>query len=144
MCAQGPGFGKGASESWVGLPVGLPAVWPSGRDGAVALLRYWAGARAAAGVTEQSVDAATLAEALDAARSGRGERFAQVLGVCSFVVDEQPVGLTPHGEVKLTADSVVEVLPPFAGGAGVSELNALRPDPRWRPRWRAGAPTVRA
>ncbi len=92
----------------------------------MAVLRYWAGAREAAGVTEQSVDVATLAEALDAARSGRGERFAQVLGVCSFVVDEQPVGLTPHGEVKLAADSVVEVLPPFAGGAGDGELSAGR------------------
>ena len=81
------------------------------------MLRYWAGARAAAGVTEQSVDAATLAEALDAARSGRGERFAQVLGACSFVVDERPVGLTPHAEVIAGPDAVVEVLPPFAGGA---------------------------
>ena len=84
----------------------------------MAVLRYWAGARAAAGVAEQSVDAATLAAALEAARSGRDERFAQVLSVCSFVVDEQPVGLTPHEEVMVTADSVVEVLPPFAGGSG--------------------------
>ena len=34
----------------------------------MAVLRYWAGARAAAGVAEEQVDAATLAEALDAAR----------------------------------------------------------------------------
>ncbi len=84
----------------------------------MALLRYWAGARAAAGVSEQSVEAPTLAEALDAARSGRDERFAQVLSVCSFVVDEQPIGMTPHPDVLLAADTVVEVLPPFAGGSG--------------------------
>lgn len=83
----------------------------------MAALRYWAGARAAAGVREQAVDAATLADALDAARANRDEHFARVLGVCSFVVDEQPVGLTPHTDVALAADSVVEVLPPFAGGA---------------------------
>ena len=83
----------------------------------MAVLRYWAGVRAAAGVAEQSVDAATLTEALDAARSGRDERFARALSVCSFVVDERPVGLTPHAEVMLAADSVVEVLPPFAGGS---------------------------
>ena len=97
----------------------------------MAVLRYWAGARAAAGVAEQSVSATTLAEALDVARSGRGERFAQVLSVCSFVVDEQPVGLMPHAEVLLADEAVVEVLPPFAGGAGDSELSAGRPDPRW-------------
>jgi molybdopterin converting factor small subunit len=83
----------------------------------VAVLRYWAGAQAAAGVHEQVVDAATLADALDSARATRDERFAQVVRVCSFVVDEQPVGLTPHAEVPLGAGSVVDVLPPFAGGA---------------------------
>lgn len=83
----------------------------------MALVRYWAGARAAAGVSEESLDAATLGAALDAVRSGRDERFARALSVCSFVVDELPVGLTPHDEVALDADSVVEVLPPFAGGS---------------------------
>jgi molybdopterin converting factor small subunit len=80
--------------------------------------RYWAGAQAAAGVGEQVVDASTLADALDAARASRDEHFARVLSVCSFVVDERPVGLTRHAEVPLRPDSVVEVLPPFAGGAG--------------------------
>ena len=84
----------------------------------MAVLRYWAGARAAAGVETERVDAATLAEALDAARAGRDERFGRVLSACSFVVDEQPVGRTPAPEVALGPDAVVEVLPPFAGGAG--------------------------
>ena len=81
-------------------------------------LRYWAGARAAAGVSEESVDATTLLAALDGARASRGESFARIVGVCSFVVDERPVGRTPHADVPLGPDSVVEVLPPFAGGAG--------------------------
>lgn len=84
----------------------------------MAVLRYWAGARAAAGVAEEPVPAATLQEALDAARALRDEHFARVLSVCSFVVDEQPVGRTPHAEVPLASDAVIEVLPPFAGGAG--------------------------
>lgn len=83
----------------------------------MAVLRYWAGARAAAGVTEEQVDAATLAAALDAARVGRDERFARVLSVCAFVIDEQPAGLTPPDQLALTPESVVDVLPPFAGGA---------------------------
>lgn len=84
----------------------------------MAQMRYWAGARAAAGVAEESVDASTLLGALDAARASRDESFASVVGVCSFVVDEVPVGRTPHADVLLRPESVVEVLPPFAGGAG--------------------------
>ena len=90
----------------------------------MALLRYWAGARAAAGAAEESVDASTLLVALDAARGSRDESFARVIGVCAFVVDEQPVGTTPHDQVALTPESVVEVLPPFAGGAGDIGLSA--------------------
>ncbi len=90
----------------------------------MAVLRYWAGARAAAGVTEEQVDAATLAAALDAARVGRDERFARVLSVCAFVIDEQPAGLTPPDQLPLTPESVVDVLPPFAGGARDIGLSA--------------------
>ena len=90
----------------------------------MAVLRYWAGARAAAGVETELVDAATLAEALDAARAGRDERFGRVLDVCSFVVDEQPVGRTPPAEVVLAPEATVEVLPPFAGGASDIEQSA--------------------
>ena len=90
----------------------------------MAVLRYWAGARAAAGVESERVAAVTLAEALDAARAGRDEGFGRVLEVCSFVVDEQPVGRTPPAEVSLAPEAVVEVLPPFAGGAGEIEQSA--------------------
>lgn len=83
----------------------------------MAVLRYWAGARAAAGVESERVDAATLQEALDAARAGRDDRFGRVLSACSFVVDEQPVGRTPAADIVLEPEAVVEVLPPFAGGA---------------------------
>ena len=79
-------------------------------------LRYWAGARAAAGVAEEQTSAATLAEALLLARSVRDDRFGQVLGVCSFVVDGDPVGSRDHAEVRLAGTSLVDVLPPFAGG----------------------------
>lgn len=91
----------------------------------MAVLRYWAGARAAAGVEHERVDAATLAEALDAARAGRDEGFGRIVAVCSFVVDEHPVGRTSPAEVALHAESVVEVLPPFAGGASDMEPSAL-------------------
>ena len=78
-------------------------------------LRYWAAARAAAGCAEQQVRAATLADALRQVVPGR-ERLAQVLAVCSYVVDGDPVGSRPHEAVPLAAGALVDVLPPFAGG----------------------------
>jgi len=81
-----------------------------------ATLRYWAGARAAAGVASEQTSAATLAEALLLARSVRDDRFTAVLAVCSFVVDGDPVGARDHGTVVLVDGGLVDVLPPFAGG----------------------------
>jgi sulfur-carrier protein len=82
----------------------------------VTVLRYWAGARAAAGTSSEEVDATTLGEALDRVRAGRDERFARVLGVCAFVVDGDPVGSRDPADVALSQGAVVDVLPPFAGG----------------------------
>lgn len=79
-------------------------------------IRYWAGARAAAGVADEQTSARTLAEALLLARSTRDDRFGKVLEVCSFVVDGDPVGGRDHSSVVLTDDGLVDVLPPFAGG----------------------------
>ena len=89
---------------------------PQWEDLGVTTLRYWAAARAAAGVTEEQTSASTLAEALLLARSVRDDRFGQVLGVCSFVVDGDPVGARDHAEVRLVDAGLVDVLPPFAGG----------------------------
>lgn len=80
------------------------------------IVRYFAAAKAAAGAGEDVLRAATLAQALDAARAGRDARFAAVLERCSFVVDGAPVGVRDHATVALSEDSVVECLPPFAGG----------------------------
>lgn len=79
-------------------------------------IRYWAAARAAAGVAEEQTSASTLAEALLLARSVRDDRFGQVLGVCSYVVDGSPVGSRDHTTVPLVDGGLVDVLPPFAGG----------------------------
>ena len=79
-------------------------------------LRYWAAARAAAGVAEETTSASTLAEALLLARAARDDRFGRVLEVCSFVVDGEPVGARDHGSVPLADGGLVDVLPPFAGG----------------------------
>jgi molybdopterin converting factor small subunit len=80
-------------------------------------IRYWAAARAAAGVDEEPYDGETLADALGAARERHGEALSRVLDRCSYVVDTAPVGGRAHDTVALTDGGTVEVLPPFAGGA---------------------------
>jgi molybdopterin synthase sulfur carrier subunit len=82
----------------------------------VTVVRYWAAARAAAGTSEETYDAASLAEVVELAGAAHGEGLARVLRMCAFVVDGNPVGVRPHESIELEAGSVVEVLPPFAGG----------------------------
>lgn len=80
-------------------------------------VRYWAAAKEAAGIAEESVDADTLQDVLDTVRHTRADdRFLRVLGVSSLLVDEKPVGGRAHGDVVITDGTVIEVLPPFAGG----------------------------
>ena len=79
-------------------------------------LRYWAAARAAAGRAEEECSAATLADALAQAGAEHGPPLEKVLSVCSYLVDGDPVGARPHDEVLLADGSLVDVLPPFAGG----------------------------
>lgn len=81
-------------------------------------VRYWAAAKAAAGVAEEQVEAvASLAGLLDAVRALHGDELDRVLGRCSYLVDEVSPGRTPHAEVALADGAVVDVLPPFAGGS---------------------------
>jgi molybdopterin converting factor small subunit len=79
-------------------------------------LHYWAGARAAAGVAEEQIEARSVAEALQSACAQRSDpRFDKVIKASSVLID----GLTAHQldlERPLTGPVRVEVLPPFAGG----------------------------
>jgi len=83
---------------------------------AVGTLRFWAAAKAAAGIAEEPYDATTLAEALAAARARHGDALGRVLDRSTYIVDDAPVGGRPHDSVRLTDGGSVEVLPPFAGG----------------------------
>jgi molybdopterin converting factor small subunit len=80
-------------------------------------VRYWAAAKAAAGVPEEELDAAgSLASLLDALRAAHGQPLAGVLARCSYLVDEVSPGTLPHDQVAVADGAVVDVLPPFAGG----------------------------
>ena len=81
-------------------------------------IQYWAAAKQAAGVAEESVEAGTLAEALEeiVARRGDDGRLRSVLARSSFLVDGTPAGRQMAAELVLTEAARVEVLPQFAGG----------------------------
>jgi len=77
----------------------------------VATVRYYAAARAAAGVPTEEIPAASLKELMDVLAQRRA--LARVLPACSYLVD----GLVSREPTTpLTAASTVDVLPPFAGG----------------------------
>jgi molybdopterin synthase sulfur carrier subunit len=81
-------------------------------------IQYWAAAREAAGVDLESVEARTLAEALEkiVARRGDDERLRSVLARSSFLVDGASAGRSVAADLVLQDAAVIEVLPQFAGG----------------------------
>ena len=82
-------------------------------------IQYWAAAKEAAGVAAESVEAETLAEALDVIVARRGdddERLRSVLAASSFLVDGAPAGRRVPADLVLPEAARIEVLPPFAGG----------------------------
>ena len=76
-------------------------------------VRFFAGARTAAGCSEDVVAAGTLDELIDRLAAVHGDRLTAVLVVSSYLVD----GLVWHDRgAPLPAGATVDVLPPFAGG----------------------------
>ena len=74
-------------------------------------VRYWAGARAAAGIDDERLQASSVDDLVQRL-SARTPELAPVLALSSLIVD----GLVARGPVELVDGAVVEVLPPFAGG----------------------------
>jgi molybdopterin synthase sulfur carrier subunit len=81
-------------------------------------IRYWAAAKEAAGIQEESVEASTLSELLNTVVASRKPdgRLATVLARSSFLVNADPVGRAAKESIVLDDGAVIEVLPPFAGG----------------------------
>lgn len=83
-------------------------------------VRYFAGARAAAGVAEETVRVArpgaapvTVADVLDAVLALHDGRLADVVPACSYLLDG--VAVRDHG-IPVPEQAELDVLPPFAGG----------------------------
>ncbi len=79
----------------------------------VVTVRYFAGARAAAGVDVEIREAGSLDELVGQMVDAHGEKLERVLTACSFLVD----GTSARDRaMTLSPGAVVDVLPPFAGG----------------------------
>ncbi|ANZ36612.1 molybdopterin synthase sulfur carrier subunit [Lentzea guizhouensis] len=79
-------------------------------------IRYFAGARAAAGVADEDLvldGSPTVAVVVSAIEERHGDRLAKVLAASSFLLDGVAVRDT---SVPVPAGAQLDVLPPFAGG----------------------------
>ncbi|PRW62938.1 MoaD/ThiS family protein [Actinopolyspora mortivallis] len=102
-----------------GAATDSPERAPSG--GVRVLVRYFAGARAAAGTAEENVEVTpaeadsgvTVSDVLRQVLAAHDARLGRVVAACSFLVD----GVAVRDESTPVSDgSEVDVLPPFAGG----------------------------
>jgi molybdopterin converting factor small subunit len=85
---------------------------PPGAAAATVTVRYWAGARAAAGVDSDIVTGcATVADAVAEVTRLR-PALVPVAAVSSLLLEGRPA----EPGATLSAGAVLEVLPPFAGG----------------------------
>jgi molybdopterin converting factor small subunit len=92
----------------------------AGGETASIIVRYWASARAAAGVESDELavtGALTLADVVRrAAGLHQGTRLPGVLEACSVRVGDEPVKSRDPESVLVRPGQSVEFLPPFAGG----------------------------
>lgn len=82
-------------------------------------IRYFAAAKAAAGVGSDTVELsapAPLADVLAAALGRRPAKLTEVASVCSILVGDVPLGERDPATVTIRPGDEIQVLPPFAGG----------------------------
>jgi molybdopterin synthase sulfur carrier subunit len=83
-------------------------------------VRYWAAAKAAARTAEDHLQVTGPTTLADVRRQAvalhPGTRLEAVLGACSVLVGDEPVGTRPDDQVEVRPGDSVEFLPPFAGG----------------------------
>ncbi len=77
-------------------------------------VRYWAGARDAAGCAEESVDPGTLAALLERLSDRHGPQLARIIAGSVVLIDG--VKVDRSAALGVGGGALVEVLPPFAGG----------------------------
>lgn len=118
--------GVGADSSQAPAPAAGAAVAPATAEppatpeSASIHVRYFAGARAAAGIAEETVSVTaapgrpvTAADVIEAVLTVHGQRLADVVPSCSFLLNGVAVR---DRNVPVPAGAEFDVLPPFAGG----------------------------
>jgi sulfur-carrier protein len=80
----------------------------------MAIVRFWAAARELAGTDHQAVDAGSVSDVLADVRQRHGERMARLLDVSVVLVDG--VQSSAESDRIIAPDTVIEILPPYAGG----------------------------
>ena len=80
------------------------------------VVRYWASARAVTGVAEDRFDGPLTLTELRSSILELHPEADRVIGVCSLLVDDVPVGSLDPDRVRVLPGQSVEFLPPFAGG----------------------------
>jgi sulfur-carrier protein len=97
-----------------------PADEDAGDEISPITVRYWASARAAAGVETDNLTVTgplTLSDVVRrAAALHPGTRLPGVLEACSVLLGDQPVKSREPDAVLVRPGQIVEFLPPFAGG----------------------------
>lgn len=92
----------------------------TGAETSLITVRYWASARAAAGVSSDAIPVPGPLSLADVVRRAvalhPGSRLPNVLEACSVLVGDQPVASREPDTVQVRPGQVVEFLPPFAGG----------------------------
>ena len=87
----------------------------STRTAADVTIRYWASARAAAGCDSDSFAGRSVGDVLEAAAAAH-TGLGAVLRVCTILLDGRPVTATELLPGSSPGGTILEVLPPFAGG----------------------------
>lgn len=86
----------------------------------IVTVRYWASARAAAGVEGDTITVSgptTLAEVVSVLLVLHPDpRLEAVLAVCSVLIGDRPAGRLGRDSVVIEPGDTIEFLPPFAGG----------------------------
>ena len=79
----------------------------------MAIVNFYAAARAASGVSESKMDGSTLGEVI-ASASAKYPQLVAILPGCSYLVNG---AAESNNNVKINAEDVIDILPRFAGGS---------------------------
>jgi molybdopterin converting factor small subunit len=100
--------------------MGIGATDDAADETATITVRYWASARAAAGVETDALPVSEAVSLTDVVRRAAalhpGTRLPGVLEACSVLLGDEPVKSRDPETVLVRPGQTVEFLPPFAGG----------------------------